>query len=121
MDTKIWAIDACKSTSNDVGSLPDNGFVSTIHNTHLYTAEATLGRHLVRRLVEIGVNDVFSIPGDFNLALLNHLLAELGLNLIGCCNKFNVGYARSHGIGARVVTFIIDGLSVLKRDRRRLQ
>lgn len=49
-------------------------------------------------LVEIGVNDVFSIPGDFNLTLPDHLLAEPGLNLVGCCNELNVesatdGYA----------------------------
>uniref|UniRef100_F6I6K4 pyruvate decarboxylase n=1 Tax=Vitis vinifera TaxID=29760 RepID=F6I6K4_VITVI len=48
------------------------------------SSEATLGSHLARRLVQIGVSDVFSIPGDFNLTLLDHLIAELGLNNIGC-------------------------------------
>ncbi|BBH00961.1 Thiamine pyrophosphate dependent pyruvate decarboxylase family protein [Prunus dulcis] len=78
----------------------------------------TLGRHLARRLVEIGVHDVFSVPGDFNLTLLDHLLAEPGLNLIGCCNELNAGYAadgyaRARGVGACVVTFTVGGLSVL--------
>nr|AIE47262.1 pyruvate decarboxylase [Hevea brasiliensis] len=78
----------------------------------------TLGRHLARRLVEIGVSDVFSVPGDFNLTLLDHLIAEPGLNLIGCCNELNAGYAadgyaRSRGVGACVVTFTVGGLSVI--------
>lgn len=78
----------------------------------------TLGSHLARRLVEIGVSDVFSVPGDFNLTLLDHLIAEPGLNLVGCCNELNAGYAadgyaRAKGVGACVVTFTVGGLSVL--------
>ncbi|KAI4340335.1 hypothetical protein MLD38_025184 [Melastoma candidum] len=82
------------------------------------SSEATLGRHLARRLVEIGVADVFSVPGDFNLTLLDHLIAEPGLNNIGCCNELNAGYAadgyaRARGVGACVVTFTVGGLSVI--------
>uniref|UniRef100_M1C3S6 pyruvate decarboxylase n=1 Tax=Solanum tuberosum TaxID=4113 RepID=M1C3S6_SOLTU len=78
----------------------------------------TLGCHLARRLVQIGVKDVFSVPGDFNLTLLDHLIAEPELNLIGCCNELNAGYAadgyaRAKGVGACVVTFTVGGLSVL--------
>ncbi|GAB4831382.1 Pyruvate decarboxylase 1 [Ancistrocladus abbreviatus] len=82
------------------------------------TSAGTLGRHLARRLVEIGARDVFSVPGDFNLTLLDHLLAEPELNLVGCCNELNAGYAadgyaRAKGVGACVVTFTVGGLSVL--------
>ncbi|CAI9097272.1 OLC1v1033658C2 [Oldenlandia corymbosa var. corymbosa] len=118
MDTKIGAVDACKPASNDVGCLPSNG-VSTVHPCiPLNSPESTLGRHLARRLVQVGVSDVFSVPGDFNLTLLDHLIAEPGLNLIGCCNELNAGYAadgyaRSRGVGACVVTFTVGGLSVL--------
>lgn len=78
----------------------------------------TLGGHLARRLVQIGVRDVFSVPGDFNLTLLDHLIAEPELNLVGCCNELNAGYAadgyaRSRGVGACAVTFTVGGLSVL--------
>ncbi|KAI9198709.1 hypothetical protein LWI28_020959 [Acer negundo] len=81
-------------------------------------SSGTLGRHLARRLVEIGVSDVFSVPGDFNLTLLDHLVAEPELNLVGCCNELNAGYAadgyaRARGVGACVVTFTVGGLSVL--------
>ncbi|KAL5730871.1 pyruvate decarboxylase [Ranunculus cassubicifolius] len=96
--------------------------VSTLQSspttTALESSESTLGRHLARRLVEIGVSDVFSVPGDFNLTLLDHLIAEPGLNNIGCCNELNAGYAadgyaRSRGVGACVVTFTVGGLSIL--------
>ncbi|KAL1219552.1 Pyruvate decarboxylase 1 [Cardamine amara subsp. amara] len=123
MDTKIGSIDTCKPTNGDVGS-PPNGAVATIHNSvpssaiAVNSCDATLGHHLARRLVQAGVNDVFSVPGDFNLTLLDHLIAEPELNLIGCCNELNAGYAadgyaRSRGVGACVVTFTVGGLSVL--------
>ncbi|KAI7999031.1 Pyruvate decarboxylase 1 [Camellia lanceoleosa] len=103
-----------------IGTLPHNGFVSTLQTSLplCNAADSTLGRHLARRLVQIGVSDVFSVPGDFNLTLLDHLLAEPGLNLIGCCNELNAGYAadgfaRSRGVGACVVTFTVGGLSVI--------
>ncbi|KAK1324887.1 Pyruvate decarboxylase 1 [Acorus calamus] len=79
----------------------------------------TLGRHLARRLVQVGARDVFSVPGDFNLALLDNLVDEPGLNLVGCCNELNAGYAADgyarsgRGPGACVVTFTVGGLSVL--------
>ncbi|CAM8924595.1 unnamed protein product [Rhodiola kirilowii] len=124
MDASIGSLglSSAKPTTNDVGSLPTNGHVSSIHSsvpaTFLNSSEATLGRHLARRLVEVGVSDVFSVPGDFNLTLLDHFIAEPGLNLVGCCNELNAGYAadgfaRSRGVGACVVTFTVGGLSVI--------
>lgn len=78
----------------------------------------TLGRYIARRLVEVGVRDVFTVPGDFNLILLDHLVAEPELQLVGCCNELNAGYAadgyaRARGVGACAVTFTVGGLSVL--------
>ena len=122
MDTKIGGFDAIKPPCNDVGGLPASVSVSALQKpvvpSSLVSAESTLGRHLARRLVQIGASDVFSVPGDFNLTLLDHLIAEPGLNLIGCCNELNAGYAadgyaRSRGVGACVVTFSVGGLSVL--------
>ncbi|CAD6224909.1 unnamed protein product [Miscanthus lutarioriparius] len=43
----------------------------------------------------IGASDVFAVPGDFNLTLLDYLIAEPGLSLAGCCNELNAEYARS--------------------------
>ncbi|CAM8916344.1 unnamed protein product [Rhodiola kirilowii] len=107
---------------NSVDGASQNGKVSVVTGSYtpsaVAPADATLGRHLTHRLVEIGVSDVFSVPGDFNLTLLDHLIAEPGLNNIGCCNELNAGYAadgyaRIRGVGACVVTFTVGGLSVL--------
>ncbi|XP_020578263.1 pyruvate decarboxylase 2-like [Phalaenopsis equestris] len=82
------------------------------------SGEANLGRHLAIRLAQIGVRDIFTVPGDFNLTLLDHLIAEPKLKNIGCCNELNAGYAadgyaRANGVGACVVTFTVGGLSVI--------
>ncbi|XP_047319823.1 pyruvate decarboxylase 2-like [Impatiens glandulifera] len=132
MDSKIGAITvagAAAATNGHISNgtlctLPENGHhVSTIQTTSSIPSAAaeyssTLGSHIARRLVQIGAADVFSVPGDFNLTLLDHLIAEPGLKLIGCCNELNAGYAadgyaRSRGVGACVVTFTVGGLSVL--------
>lgn len=121
MATSIGSLDSCKPSNNNVVCPPQNGTAS-VHDSHppstIASSDATLGRHLARRLVEIGVQDVFSVPGDFNLTLLDHLIAEPGLTNIGCCNELNAGYAadgyaRARGVGACVVTFTVGGLSVL--------
>ncbi|XP_042478978.1 pyruvate decarboxylase 1-like [Macadamia integrifolia] len=101
---------------NKIGALPLPSTAPTPVSPA--SSSFSLGGHIARRLVQIGVRDVFSVPGDFNLSLLDHLVAEPGLNLIGCCNELNAGYAadgyaRACGIGACVVTFTVGGLSIL--------
>ncbi|KAJ3682847.1 hypothetical protein LUZ60_013074 [Juncus effusus] len=120
MDTKINSIDASTESNANTGvGCPPATHCNSISPALPSSAhEATLGRHLARRLVQVGVSDVFSVPGDFNLTLLDHLLAEPGLSLIGCCNELNAGYAadgyaRARGVGACAVTFTVGGLSVL--------
>ncbi|XP_058737086.1 pyruvate decarboxylase 2-like [Vicia villosa] len=116
----MTTLDSTKPTSNGIAKA--NGTAASIHpstpSTAVSTMDATLGRHLAQRLVQVGVTDVFSVPGDYNLLLLDHLIAEPGLTNIGCCNELNAGYAaegyaRSRGVGACVVTFTVGGLSVI--------
>ncbi|PKU64034.1 pyruvate decarboxylase 1 [Dendrobium catenatum] len=116
METKVGSVDVpSKAANGGVGSIPMSC------NTVIPAApagKATLGRHLARRLVQIGIRDIFSVPGDFNLTLLDHLIAEPGLTNVGCCNELNAGYAadgyaRANGVGACVVTFTVGGLSIL--------
>lgn len=122
MDTTLAGNPESQKPENDnVGCPAGNGAVSGINcssSASLAGADATLGRHIARRLVEIGIRDVFSVPGDFNLTLLDHLIAEPKLNNIGCCNELNAGYAadgyaRHRGVSACVVTFTVGGLSIL--------
>ncbi|KAL0923012.1 hypothetical protein M5K25_007054 [Dendrobium thyrsiflorum] len=117
METKVGSVDVPSKAANGcVGSIPTSSCNTMIPAAP--TGKATLGRHLARRLVQIGIRDIFSVPGDFNLTLLDHLIAEPGLTNVGCCNELNAGYAadgyaRANGVGACVVTFTVGGLSIL--------
>jgi pyruvate decarboxylase len=78
----------------------------------------SVGSYLATRLEEAGVRQYFAVPGDYNLILLDELLKNTNLEMIGCCNELNAGYAsdgyaRANGIAAQVVTFSVGGLSAL--------
>ncbi len=78
----------------------------------------TVGKYLAKRLEQIGLQDYFAIPGDFNLTLLDELLSCTKLKMINCCNELNAGYAadgyaRSHGVAALIVTFSVGSLSAI--------
>jgi pyruvate decarboxylase len=78
----------------------------------------TVGGYLATRLEQAGVRHYFVVPGDFNLVLLDQLLMNPRLKMIGCCNELNAGYAadgyaRSNGLAAFVVTYSVGGLSAL--------
>ncbi|KAF8663019.1 hypothetical protein HU200_055608 [Digitaria exilis] len=82
-----------------IGSIPSasDGAASAAAPSTKAPREATLGRHLARRLAEVGAREVFTVPGDFNLTLLDELEAEAeggtGVRLVGCCNELNAAYA----------------------------
>jgi TPP-dependent 2-oxoacid decarboxylase len=81
-------------------------------------AGSTVGSYLATRLEQAGVRDYFVVPGDFNLILLDQILGNPRLRMIGCCNELNAGYAadgyaRSNGVAAMVVTYSVGGLSAL--------
>ena len=78
----------------------------------------SVGDYLAQRLEQAGVRHYFTVPGDFTLVLLDQLLKNPRLQLVGCCNELNAGYAaegyaRSNGVGALVVTYSVGGLSAL--------
>jgi len=77
-----------------------------------------VGLYLAKRLTEAGLGAYFSVPGDFNLVLLDQLLKEPRLRMVGCCNELNAGYAadgyaRERGFAAAVFTYTVGGLSIL--------
>jgi indolepyruvate decarboxylase len=78
------------------------------------TTTTTVGSYLATRLVQLGVTHLFGLPGDFNLTLLDELLAVEGIDWSGSANELNAaytadGYARvgrrpgalvtAHGVG----------------------
>ena len=83
------------------------------------TAQWTVGTYLARRLHDVGIRHFFEVPGDFNLVLLDEFLKNPDLQMIGCCNELNAGYAAdgyaraTGGPAAAVVTFSVGGLSAL--------
>ena len=77
-----------------------------------------IGDFLLRRLKEAGVRDLFGVPGDYNLELLQLLLDTGGLKWIGTCSELNAsyaadGYARLNGLGAVLVTNGVGALSAI--------
>ncbi|XP_034583018.1 pyruvate decarboxylase 2 [Setaria viridis] len=121
METTIGSVDGHRAAASGAVACPAASAPGCPYLTSAPVStpgDATLGRHLARRLVQVGVSDVLAVPGDFNLTLLDHLIAEPGLRLVGCCNELNAGYAadgyaRARGVGACAVTFTVGGLSVL--------
>ena len=80
--------------------------------------KCTVGGYLAKRLLEIGVEHVFAVAGDYNLSLLDQLLAHKDLKQVYSSNELNCGfsaegYARARGAGCAVVTFSVGGLSAL--------
>lgn len=79
-------------------------------------AEYTVGDYLLDRLAELGVTEVFGVPGDYNLAFLDHIVAHRRLRWVGAANELNAGYAadgygRLRGMAALVTTFGVGELS----------
>jgi TPP-dependent 2-oxoacid decarboxylase len=76
----------------------------------------TVGDYLLDRLAELGVSDVFGVPGDYQLEFLDHVIAHPRLRWIGGANELNAGYAadaygRLRGMAALVTTFGVGELS----------
>ncbi|KAI5961007.1 uncharacterized protein KGF55_004274 [Candida pseudojiufengensis] len=88
----------------------------------------TLGRYLFERLNQkpINIKNIFGVPGDFNLALLDKVYEVEGMKWVGSVNELNAGYAtdgysrvrngltpEGSAIGAVVTTFGVGELSAV--------
>lgn len=74
--------------------------------------------YLVKKLEELGINDFFGVPGDYNFNLLYAVEDNSNTNWIGCTNELNAGYAadgyaRMRGFGALITTFGVGELSAI--------
>lgn len=84
--------------------------------TDLDDSSYTVGDYLLDRLAELGVTEVFGVPGDYNLEFLDHIVAHSQLRWVGNANELNAGYAadgygRLRGMSAVVTTFGVGELS----------
>ena len=76
----------------------------------------TVGDYLLDRLAELGVTEVFGVPGDYNLEFLDHIVAHGRVRWVGGANELNAGYTadgygRLRGMSALVTTFGVGELS----------
>ncbi|MDP7705982.1 alpha-keto acid decarboxylase family protein [Mycobacterium sp. TY815] len=77
----------------------------------------TVGDYLLDRLAELGISEIFGVPGDYNLAFLDHVVEHPKLRWVGNANELNAGYAadgygRLRGLSAVVTTFGVGELSL---------
>ncbi|MGE6536253.1 alpha-keto acid decarboxylase family protein [Bacillus luti] len=84
---------------------------------HLKT-QYTVSTYLLDRLSELGIEHIFGVPGDYNLAFLDDVLAHKNVEWIGNCNELNAayaadGYARIKGIASLITTFGVGELSAM--------
>jgi TPP-dependent 2-oxoacid decarboxylase len=78
----------------------------------------TVADYLLDRLKELGIDDIFGVPGDYNLKFLDQITARKDLKWIGNANELNAaymadGYARTNGLSAFVTTFGVGELSAI--------
>lgn len=78
----------------------------------------TVIQHVLSRLRDVGIHDVFGVPGDLSFPLNDALCSENGQRWIGCSNELNAayaadGYARVKGAGAVCTTYGVGELSAL--------
>ena len=76
----------------------------------------SIGSYLIQRLQDVGVRDVFGIPGDFVLKFYG-MLEDSPIRVVGTTNEACAGYAadgyaRINGVGAVCVTYCVGGLSL---------
>lgn len=78
----------------------------------------TVGQYLVDRLLEVGLKDLFTIPGDYCAEWVHNYVEPSKIKRIGTTNELNAGYAadgyaRINGIGAICVTYSVGALSAV--------
>ncbi|USE36355.1 alpha-keto acid decarboxylase family protein [Endozoicomonas sp. SCSIO W0465] len=72
--------------------------------------EMTVIQYVLGQIKELGVTDVFGVPGDFVYPVNDAVMDDGQLRWIGCTNELNAsyaadGYARTRGASALVVTY----------------
>jgi indolepyruvate decarboxylase len=78
----------------------------------------TVIEHVLGRLRELGITDIFGVPGDFAFPVNDAICKDKELRWIGSCNELNAaysadGYARVKGFGAVCTTYGVGELSAI--------
>src|SRR5271154_1798845 len=78
----------------------------------------TVIEHVLARLREIGITDVFGVPGDYAFPVNDAICNDPKMRWIGCSNELNAayaadGYARIKGMAALCTTYGVGELSAI--------
>lgn len=78
----------------------------------------TVIQHVLRRLEDVGVDDIFGVAGDYAFPVNDAIVEHPAINWIGCCNELNAayaadGYARMRGVGAVCTTYGVGELAAI--------
>ena len=78
----------------------------------------TVIEHILSRLVDIGVTDVFGVAGDYAFPVDDAICSDSRFRWIGSCNELNAaysadGYARIHGAAVLSTTYGVGELSAI--------
>lgn len=78
----------------------------------------TVIHHVLSRLHELGIKDIFGVPGDYAFPVTDAICANKNMRWIGNCNELNAayaadGYARIHGMSALSTTYGVGELSAI--------
>src|SRR4029078_13537697 len=79
----------------------------------------TVTAHVLRRLNEVGVDDVFGVAGDYAFPVNDAIVEHPAISWIGCCHELNAayaadGYARMRGVGAVCTTYGVGELAAIR-------
>ncbi|EJC98857.1 pyruvate decarboxylase [Fomitiporia mediterranea MF3/22] len=79
-----------------------------------------VGDYLLARLEQLGVTQMFGVPGDFNLGFLDLVEDNKNIEWVGNCNELNAAYAADgyarvkwRSIGVLLTTFGVGELSAI--------
>jgi indolepyruvate decarboxylase len=83
-----------------------------------YRMAPTVVEHVLRRLKQLGIREVFGVPGDFSFGISDAVIHDPELRWIGTSNELNAayaadGYARVRGFAALSTAFGVGELSAL--------
>src|SRR5277367_1876312 len=78
----------------------------------------TVIEHVLSRLHDIGIRDVFGVPGDYAFPVNDAICNDPDIRWVGCSNELNAayaadGYARIKGVAALCTTYGVGELSAL--------
>ena len=78
----------------------------------------TVIEHVLSRLRDIGIKDVFGVAGDFAFPINDAISTNKDMRWIGSCNELNAaysadGYARIRGAAAACTTYAVGELSAI--------